>query len=169
MSHRDKSLTPWITNDPDAAREKRKAATARAQQYPLSPNYQPVPLPPSVYDAAERDGYDMRYFMKQQLIPLDAIAERTIDRLVADGVRPITSAAELEAAGNVEVRYGAFHDAKILPGVYAAGSRVAPLPYSLTRRGNPVRKHISERTCHGKDCVCMPGLNGNCAACFDDD
>lgn len=33
----------------------------------------------------------------------------------------------------------------------------------------PVRKRISEKTCGGKDVVCMPGLDGKCVGCSDDD
>lgn len=32
----------------------------------------------------------------------------------------------------------------------------------------PLRKHISDRTCSGKETPCMPALNGRCAACVDD-
>ncbi len=68
MSHRENSLTPWITTD--AEREKRKAATAEAQKYPLPPDYPKVFLNPALYDVAEREGYDMRFYVKQEPIPV---------------------------------------------------------------------------------------------------
>ena len=43
--------------------------TEARKQYPLPSDYQPVVLPPSLYDAAERQGYDMRWYAKSRLIP----------------------------------------------------------------------------------------------------
>jgi hypothetical protein len=33
----------------------------------------------------------------------------------------------------------------------------------------PPRKHVSEKTCNGKDVACLPGRNGSCVACFEED
>lgn len=49
MTHRDKSLTPWIT--PNGADLRQKTI-----------------LPPSVYDAATAQGCDMQWFVRQELI-----------------------------------------------------------------------------------------------------
>lgn len=41
----------------------------------------------------------------------------------------------------------------------------------LKRSRRPVRKSHDRNgsACHGKDVPCLPGLNGKCVACFDDD
>ena len=45
--------------------DEEKHAWCRRRGYPSA-----VFLPPALYDAAEREGYDMRYHVKQQPIPL---------------------------------------------------------------------------------------------------
>ena len=68
---------------------------------------------------------------------------------------------------------GAFHNSPPLPpGTVIAGSIMTAeqmrnnFGYSNPRKR--ARKHISEKTCGGGQ-LCLPGLNGKCVACSEDD
>lgn len=76
---------------------------------------------------------------------------------------------------------GASHVSIIKGGVFVNGSlnggveysKIAPssAPRWPCRGAKPVRKSHNRNgsACHGKDVPCLPGLNGKCVACFDDD
>ncbi len=80
--------------------------------------------------------------------------------------------AEMQRKLDTGEPLGASHVPEPFPeNVFIAGCLApptAPLPGSLTRRGNPRgRKQIKQ--CSGKEIACLPGKNGACTACADED
>lgn len=87
MSHREKSLTPWIKNNPGARPAKYADFTveqinAEAQRPDISDEdkhaiclirtgHPCTPLPPKMYDDAVRQGCDMANFVKNKPMPTD--------------------------------------------------------------------------------------------------
>lgn len=162
MSHRENSLMPWITDA--SVREAKNTDCIKRTGYPCTI------LPPRMYVLAEEAGHDMRDYVKAFLMPGHGEV-LTIDH-------PMPTSAQMRDAIRDKVAkgepLGASHVPEIKPDVYARGSIVGNpfAPSAKARwdcRGNPPRKQITERTCHGKEVACLPGLNGHCTACFDDD
>lgn len=48
-----------------------EALPIQQEPLPLSPDFTPIFLPPSLYDAAVAEGHDMRYYRKQELLPIE--------------------------------------------------------------------------------------------------
>lgn len=90
-------------------------------------------ISPTLYDAAEALGRDMRGFVKTQPLPR----------------------ASVTASGRIK---SGLTYSKLAPSDRARWEGCPPAPK---------RKHISNKYCGGV--VCMPGKNGNCVACFDDE
>jgi hypothetical protein len=157
MSHREKSLTPWITNethgdlppahfdgtrwsddDPKTDREKHEFCRRRTGVCATF-------LSPSLYAKAESLGYDMRNFVINKSIPV------------------------VLSPGEISLDNGkTWEISKLAPSHAVRWDDCRPAP-KLYPHGKVGRKHISEKTCGGKDVVCMPGLDGKCVACSDDD
>jgi hypothetical protein len=223
MSHREKSLTPWITNethgdlppahfdgtrwsddDPKTDREKHEFCRRRTGVCATF-------LSPSLYAKAESLGYDMRNFVINKSIPVVlSPGEVSLDngKTWYQAPHGATFTVEHKMPTNEERRaelqrkldngelLGASHNMDFKGPVYGNGSFInpdgseykrgplevsklapshavrwddcAPAP-KLYPHGKVGRKHISEKTCGGKDVVCMPGLDGKCVACSDDD
>jgi hypothetical protein len=146
-------------------------------------------LTQAMYDAGEHAGADMRYYVVQK--PMATHGERlTIEHKLPTGEE---MRAEMQRKLDAGELLGAFHNAEITKGgpVYANGCltnadgseyKRGPIEYSklapsdkprwtdcggFTRRGGPVRKRVSTKTCGG-DTLCLPGLGGKCVACSDE-
>lgn len=127
MTHRENSLTPWITNKTHGAK------------YPA-----PLILSPSVYAAAERAGFDMRYYVSNKPMPDEA---RVWPGGSGSGSKADTSL--INYLTPPEARLGTRKNINGYPGA----------------RG---RKHLDERQCGGKDLGCLYS-QGRCVACPRDD
>lgn len=64
MSHRENSLTPWITSDPDL---KKDNECMRRTGFPC------VRVSPSLYDAGVAAGIDMNGYVKQRPLPTNTL------------------------------------------------------------------------------------------------
>jgi hypothetical protein len=64
VTHREKSLTPWLKAAKDMTDDEKHEFTR------LHTGFNAVYLPPSVFAAAERAGYDMRYYIVQKSMPV---------------------------------------------------------------------------------------------------
>lgn len=78
MSHREKSLTPWITNDPESYKVPLEIRTV-TDAFLALPEYDsfvgfgphnPVYLPKSLYDRAAALGYDMSMYAITRPMPV---------------------------------------------------------------------------------------------------
>lgn len=79
MSHREKSLHPWITNEPDSylvpadiERAFNMITDWGNEVPPFGPD-NPVYLPKSLYDRAAAQGYDMSIYAISRPIPLGPV------------------------------------------------------------------------------------------------
>lgn len=144
-SHRSKSLTPWLTN-------------SYVRRQPVM-----VTLPEPVWDeAAQRwsdddpktDEEKHAYCIRREghcatyLSPSLYAAAETI----GEDMRRYVQVQPLPA-----IKSGLTYS-KLAPSDRARWEGCPPAPK---------RKHISNKYCGGV--VCMPGKNGNCVACFDDE
>lgn len=114
-------------------------------------------IPPNLYDDAERDGYNMRDYVKQRMLPLTP----------GPGVfvieHPMPTSEQMRDAIKRDLAAGRPLGASHVP------EPPDHLRYAGMGNHGRGRKHISEKTCSGKDSVCLPGLNGQCVACFEED
>lgn len=123
-------------------------------------------------------------FIVQHPMPTREQRIAEIDRALAAG-EPLGASHVPEIKPGIFVAgslNGGFEYSKIAPsgkprwpcrGIPVCGLCGGPLPcltHSQYPR-KPVRKSHNRNgsACHGKDVPCMPGLNGKCVACFDDD
>lgn len=166
MTHRENSLTPhlgpahpdvtpnvwdevagrWSDDDPQTDREKHDFCLRRTGACATF-------LPPAMYDRAAALDCDMRWFVKQQPIPTT-----------------ITIEHKLPTSAQMRDRVKADFDAGRPLGANHVSEPPDHLRYAaMTRRGNPVRKHISTKQCSGKEIACLPGKSGACVACCDEE
>jgi hypothetical protein len=162
MSHRENSLMPWITDA--SVREAKHADCVKRTGHHC------IILSPYLYRAAEEAGLDMRDYVMAFLMPTHGEV-LTIDHPMPTSAQMRDAVRDKLAKGEP---LGASHVPEIKPGVYANGSSIECSPFAPSTKARwmgcpPARKHITERTCHGKEVACLPGLNGHCTACFDDD
>lgn len=186
MSHREKSLTPWIKNNPGPRPEKYADFTveqinAEAQRPDISDEdkhaiclirtgHHCTFLSPSMYDDAARQGCDMANFVKNRPMPIDYETRH--------GVHVITHPMPTSEQTRDSIRdkiakgepLGASHVPNLRPGVVTNGSVTGYAKYGPSDKPRwmgcpPARKNRDSVACHD----CMPGLGGKCVCCTERD
>ena len=174
MSHREKSLTPWIT----------------------AHGIEKVVLPQSVYDAAVAQDCDMRYFIRQEMLPTDYEVSHGQIHIIEHTMPSSAQRREMiKATLDAGLPLGASHAPEFKSDVFINGSLNGDQPYAPVRNDVVTDKPAPEPMtntaaqgyaklepsykprwpCRGdrksRDSVschdCMPGLGGRCTCCVD--
>ena len=106
---------------------------------PLPPDYPKLLVHQSQWEAFELAGYDMRFFEVIKPIEITKLAASDAPRWPCPGVKVI-NVAHPEVTTHV-----------------------------VNTSARPLRKHISNKQCSGKEVPCLRGLGGHCVACANDD
>lgn len=153
MSHREKSLTPWITNDPASHTYKIEHEMPTSEQ--------------------------MRAEIKRKIAagePLGAnhVAEiipgRTVQCTMLTPEQMASMYDRLVVIPSNKPPYPVYLPANLYNRAKAEG---CDMRYFAISKPIPTRKHIAEKDCGAKakycgGTTCLPGLNGKCTGCSDE-
>jgi hypothetical protein len=171
MTHREKSLTGHIVNDPNGTMSLLRAAFERMFEVhedrdpPLGTEDNPIIIPQSLYDLAKAEGCIMRGYAVARKIPSHGEVMKSTRKMPTNEEHR----AEIKRRFAAGEPLGASHVPEIKPGVFAIGSLNGYASYgpsSCPRTEKLKYVDAKQRSC--PDDRCMPGHNGKCTACAGD-